>query len=119
MVLSVIRKLWPSAQVLLAKPEAFAYGVTNAYAQPEKLGIDRWLGMIACYNLYSSGFCLAGCGTAITVDVVDSTGQHQGGLISPGLLLMKESPCPPHGPAAVSHGNLPAWIGRSYRSSYL
>ena len=88
---SVICKLWPDTQVIFAKSQAFACGVTNAYSQPEKLGVDRWLGMIACYDQYKNGFCLADCGTAITLDIVNSSGKHLGGLISPGLFLMKQS----------------------------
>ncbi len=33
--------------------------------------------------------CVIDCGTAITVDAVDADGQHQGGLIVPGLEMMR------------------------------
>ena len=31
------------------------------------------------------------CGSAITVDILDTRGQHLGGMIAPGLLLMREA----------------------------
>lgn len=91
LVISVANELWPGIALIQAKSEAQEFGVTNVYQQPQKLGVDRWLGMIAGYNKYQKALCIIGCGTAITVDVVDSSGRHLGGLISPGLRLMKES----------------------------
>jgi type III pantothenate kinase len=35
--------------------------------------------------------CVIDCGTAITLDVVDAAGNHQGGLIVPGLDMMRRS----------------------------
>jgi type III pantothenate kinase len=89
LVVSAINKLWPGSAILRAKSMASALGVVNAYPEPENLGIDRWLGMVASFYRYRKAFCLVGCGTAITVDVVDDSGKHLGGLISPGLRLMK------------------------------
>ena len=91
LVLSVAKELWPKANIVLAKSEANGFGLINSYQNPEKLGVDRWLGMIASYHLHQKVFCMVDCGTAITVDVVDNSGKHLGGLISPGLTLMKES----------------------------
>jgi type III pantothenate kinase len=91
LVVSVANELWPGIGMVQAKSEAQGFGVTNAYQEPEKLGVDRWLGMIAGYNQYQKTLCIVGCGTAITVDVVDSSGRHLGGLIGSGLRLMKES----------------------------
>jgi type III pantothenate kinase len=70
---------------------AQAAGVTNAYSEPEALGVDRWAAMIAAYHHYGGPVCIVDCGTAITVDVVDATGQHQGGLIAPGASVLKQS----------------------------
>jgi len=90
-VLSVAKELWPTVNVNLAKSTAHAFGVSNAYQEPEKLGVDRWLCLLAGYNTYQKALCIVDCGTAITVDMVDVAGNHLGGLISPGLRLMKES----------------------------
>lgn len=70
---------------------AQAAGVTNAYSKPEDLGVDRWAAMIAAYHQYGGPVCIVDCGTAITVDVVDATGQHLGGLIAPGASTLKQS----------------------------
>ena len=67
------------------------FGVTNAYEQPEKLGIDRWLSLIAARQHARQAQCIIDCGTAMTIDIVTKTGQHQGGMIMPGLSLMRRS----------------------------
>jgi type III pantothenate kinase len=82
---------WPAIEIIEVKSKARAFGVHNAYQQPEKLGVDRWLALIAARNFYQGHACIVDCGTAITVDLIDADGQHQGGLISPGLTLMKKS----------------------------
>jgi type III pantothenate kinase len=89
LVISVANELWPEIPIIQAKSQAHGFGITNAYHEPEKLGVDRWLSMIAAFHKYRTALCIVGCGTAITVDVVDSSGKHLGGLISPGLRLMK------------------------------
>lgn len=66
-------------------------GVTNAYTQPERLGTDRWAAMIAARRLCDGAYCVVDCGTAITIDVVAADGAHQGGLIVPGLSMMRRS----------------------------
>lgn len=90
-VQSVALELWPNVEITLVKSQAQAFGVVNAYQQPEKLGVDRWLALVAARHLYSLPVCIADCGTAITVDLMDAQGKHQGGLISPGLTLMKQA----------------------------
>lgn len=75
---------WPQAQ-------AQAYGVTNAYSDPERLGVDRWLALLAGRARYQQACCVVDCGTAITLDVLDQAGVHQGGLILPGIGLMRQS----------------------------
>jgi len=67
-------------------------GVINAYATPNILGIDRWLAAVEAYHCASGTACAVfDLGTAITMDVVDASGQHLGGYIVPGLSLMRES----------------------------
>ncbi|HYE36234.1 MAG TPA: type III pantothenate kinase [Methylocaldum sp.] len=71
------------------KSVAQGYGVINGYEQPEKLGVDRWAGLIALREFGDRPSCVADCGTALTFDVLDAQGRHLGGLIAPGLALMK------------------------------
>lgn len=91
LVQSVAFELWLDVDIIVAKPQARAFGLTNAYQQPEKLGVDRWLCLIAAWRQYRKPVCIVDCGTALTVDLIDADGNHQGGLISPGLTLMKKS----------------------------
>jgi len=91
LVQSVALELWPDVDIVVVKSQAQAFGVTNAYRQPERLGVDRWLALVAVWQQYQAPACIVDCGTAITVDLIDAHGRHQGGLISPGLTLMKES----------------------------
>jgi type III pantothenate kinase len=65
-------------------------GVKNAYACPEQLGVDRWLALIAAYKNNGVPVCVVDCGTAITIDALTADGQHQGGLILPGLAMMRQ-----------------------------
>ena len=90
-VKTVATELWPYVPFIQVKSESQAFGVKNAYLQPEKLGVDRWLALIAAHNFYQKPACIIDCGTAITIDFIDADGNHQGGMISPGLTLMKQS----------------------------
>jgi len=68
-----------------------AAGVRNVYKEPSKLGVDRWLAMVAAFAQARGACCVVDCGTTITVDLVAADGQHLGGYIVPGLHLMRES----------------------------
>ena len=70
---------------------AEAYGVRNGYVQPELLGVDRWLGLLAARSRWQGPVCMVGVGTALTVDLLDANGQHHGGLLVPGPELMQEA----------------------------
>ncbi|MGJ8669477.1 MAG: type III pantothenate kinase [Oceanococcus sp.] len=64
-------------------------GIRNAYAEPEKLGVDRWLALAAAYAQCGQTCCVIDAGTAITFDICDDHGQHLGGLIAPGLNALR------------------------------
>lgn len=68
-----------------------AAGVTNAYALPDQLGVDRWAAMVAAWHERKTAVLVIDCGSAITVDVVDTGGRHHGGLIAPGINMMRYS----------------------------
>ena len=68
-----------------------ACGVRNAYPEPRKLGVDRWLGMIAVHAMEERATCVVGVGTAMTIDAVTADGTHLGGVIVPGPDLMISS----------------------------
>jgi len=91
LVQTTVTELWPDARIVHCRSQAHAFGVINAYEQPEKLGVDRWLALIAAHRYYPAAVCVVDCGTAITVDLLEANGEHQGGYISPGLVLMKQA----------------------------
>ncbi|MBU6459954.1 MAG: type III pantothenate kinase [Proteobacteria bacterium] len=66
-------------------------GIKNGYLEPEKLGIDRLVGMIAAWHHSKRPVVVVACGTAITVDAVDHRGHFLGGLILPGKKLGSRS----------------------------
>lgn len=63
----------------------------HCYAQPERLGVDRWLAMIGARAHTQSDVIVVDAGTALTIDVLDANYQHLGGWITPGLALSKRS----------------------------
>ena len=60
-------------------------GLRIAYTEPQRLGVDRFLTMLALWAERPSAFSVASAGTALTFDAVDDQGQHLGGVIAPGL----------------------------------
>ncbi|MAZ44289.1 MAG: hypothetical protein CMF48_03830 [Legionellales bacterium] len=64
----------------------------NGYLNPRQLGVDRWLGMIACEAENLGPSVLISAGTALTIDIIDPNYQHLGGYILPGLGLNRIIP---------------------------
>jgi len=65
--------------------------VRNGYKAPELLGVDRWLALLAGYALTRQACVIVDCGSALTVDLLNSCGEHLGGYIAPGLKLMRNA----------------------------
>ncbi len=74
-----------------ALTEAAAAGVRNSYEDPARMGVDRWLAMLAAWKRVGQPCWVVDCGSAITVDLLDAEGRHQGGYILPGIRLMQQS----------------------------
>jgi type III pantothenate kinase len=66
-------------------------GLHVAYANPSRLGVDRWLMLLAAWKLAGGAACVGAAGTALTFDAVDANGQHLGGVIAPGLLAAQQA----------------------------
>ncbi|MCV6588779.1 MAG: type III pantothenate kinase [Marinobacterium sp.] len=64
-------------------------GVTNSYENPARMGVDRWMVMLAAWRDCQKACCIVDCGSAITVEYLSDGGQHTGGYIMPGLRLLK------------------------------
>lgn len=71
--------------------QAQAFGVQCAYQQPAQLGADRWAGLVAARHHIEGACCVIACGTALTIDVLSAEGVHVGGLIAPGMAIMRQS----------------------------
>lgn len=56
---------------------------------PNQLGVDRWLQMLGVVN-FQQKLCVIGCGTALTIDLIDK-GEHLGGYIFPNLYLQRNA----------------------------
>jgi type III pantothenate kinase len=65
--------------------------LTNGYLDPSLLGADRWLAVIGAWTTARSALCVVDAGTAVKVDSVDANGLHLGGLIVPGIHMMREA----------------------------
>ena len=63
-------------------------GVSCGYEVPARLGVDRWLALVAAWNAAKQSTVVVDLGTAATLDFVTRDGQHTGGFIVPGLGLM-------------------------------
>ena len=63
-----------------------------AYDDPSSLGSDRFCAMLGSMNQFSKKPLLViDIGSAMTFDVIDEYGYHQGGLIMPGLGVLRKS----------------------------
>ena len=66
-------------------------GVRNAYREPKMLGVDRWLAIVGAVARHGKPVVIWDLGTATTLDAVDETGLHLGGMIYPGPATMLDS----------------------------
>lgn len=66
-------------------------GVTNGYARPEQLGSDRWAALVAARAAAAGPLLVVNAGTALTADALSAGGEFVGGIIVPGLDLMRSA----------------------------
>jgi type III pantothenate kinase len=73
-------------------PRPAGFGVVNHYHQPEQMGADRWLAVLAAHDLHPHDPLLVVCaGTALTIESLTASGDFLGGLILPGYRTMLAS----------------------------
>lgn len=77
-------------RISLARSQATFGGLRIAYARPEKLGVDRFLALLAAHAR-GGDWLIAGIGTAVTVDLLAADGRHLGGRIAPSPALMRQA----------------------------
>ena len=78
-----------AAEFVTAAPEFD--GLLNGYLDPKLLGADRWLALVGAWTKTRSALCVVDAGTAVKVDSIDASGHHLGGLIVPGIHMMREA----------------------------
>jgi type III pantothenate kinase len=67
-------------------------GITVGYLEPWRLGVDRFVASIGAHHLAKGKpVVVVGVGTAMTLDLVDAKGRHQGGAIVPAPTLMVDT----------------------------
>lgn len=90
-VAALVQRLWQKPLHTFTAQKQTNHTLTIAYEEPHTLGTDRYLAMLGARSLSQDPFCVVGCGTAITLDAVDGSGNHLGGLILPGIRLAENA----------------------------
>jgi len=78
-------------RISLVSTQTHCVGVEVAYAQPKRLGVDRFLTLLAAHARGGGPWLLVGVGTALTVDLLDIDGRHLGGRIAASPTLMRQA----------------------------
>ena len=84
-----LQEQFPASRFYFLNPSENCFGVTSAYEDPGALGADRLAALIAAKVRYPGSTCIVDCGTAVTVDALDQSGVHRGGVIFPGFGSMR------------------------------
>jgi type III pantothenate kinase len=71
-------------------------GVTNNYENPHQLGTDRWAALIGAHQsspaaATATAKIVVMAGTALTIDALSADGKFLGGIIVPGLGVMRQA----------------------------
>lgn len=80
-----------SKGVWFARSRASLDGLVNSYEDAERMGVDRWLAMLAARQRVSGRVCVVDAGSALTIDLIAADGHHEGGYIIPGTALMERA----------------------------
>ena len=85
--LSVLsEKYFRVAPIIAGRGEA-QWGIALDVDEPEQVGADRALNVIAAHAKYPDDLIVIDFGTATTFDVADYKGAYKGGVIAPGINL--------------------------------
>ncbi|MDR2871117.1 MAG: type III pantothenate kinase [Xanthomonadaceae bacterium] len=76
--------------VRIARTSSSCAGVRIAYPDPARLGVDRFLALLAAHTLHCDTV-VVGVGTALTLDVLDRDGIHHGGRIAASPTTMRQA----------------------------
>lgn len=79
------------------------HGLLKSEYEPSQLGVDRWLQMLGAVDKKKRQ-CVIGCGTALTIDLIDHS-HHLGGYILPSIYLQREALLSGTKQIAISNGS--------------
>ena len=79
------------SRVEFCRAQAREGGLLNSYADPDRMGVDRWLAMLGAWCSDPGPLLVIDAGSALTCDLVAGDGQHLGGYILPGPGMMESS----------------------------
>jgi len=81
----------PDLNILVLTTSKIPMHLIN-YTTVDTLGVDRFLGCLGAFNKTDrNGVIVIDTGSACTVDFMDEYGVYQGGVIMPGLEILKKS----------------------------
>lgn len=66
-------------------------GLAPGYLEPARLGVDRWLALVALKARGRLPAVAVDAGSALTIDCLSPEGRHEGGWIVPGLSLAQRA----------------------------
>lgn len=85
--LEVLATKYFNVEPLIAGEGKAAWPIVLDVDEPQNVGADRALNVIAAHEKYQGDLIVIDFGTATTFDVVDYTGAYKGGIIAPGINL--------------------------------
>ncbi len=115
-LLSALAAASPQSSIQRLSSPAAGGGVRNAYAEPKRLGIDRFLALVAAHSAFPGPALLVSAGTALTVDALAADGEHLGGLIAPGIAMAQDAVVARSGRVQKRDEGAVDWLGRSTES---
>jgi type III pantothenate kinase len=90
-ITALLQQRW-GIELALVAAAAACKRLRNGYTEPAQLGADRWAAIAGAWAAAvpaAADRVIVDAGTALTVDILRADGQHLGGLIVPGLALMR------------------------------
>src|SRR3954469_10749297 len=85
--LEVLATKYFKVEPLVAGQGAAQWPMSLDVDEPQNVGADRALNVIAAHAKYAGDLIIIDFGTATTFDVVDGAGAYKGGIIAPGINL--------------------------------
>ncbi len=85
--LEVLSKKYFGVEPLVAGQDEAIWPIALDVDEPQSVGADRALNVMAAHARHPSDLIVIDFGTATTFDVVDFSGAYKGGIIAPGINL--------------------------------